>query len=834
MSYVPVTNHELQLANSFVEQTGCNIFLTGKAGTGKTTFLKSLHERTDKRLIVTAPTGVAAINAGGVTLHSFFQLPLGPFVPGNEGYERGTRPQFRFSKEKKKILESLDLLVIDEISMVRADLLDAVDSVLRRYRNNNLPFGGVQLLMIGDLHQLPPVAKREEWELLRQYYDSVYFFSSRSLARAGFISLELKHIYRQTEEKFINILNQLRDNRLDERSIAELNKRYVKDFVPENDEGYITLTTHNINAESINNARLQGLAGNVHCFRAEIEGEFHKHSYPAPEELQLKKGAQVMFLRNDNSAEKSYYNGKIGKIVNIRADGIEVVCPGDPKVIAVEPVAWENIKYTLNKEESKIETDVIGIFKQFPLKLAWATTIHKSQGLTFEKAIIDSEAAFVHGQTYVALSRCKTLDGVVLSSSISSHGIEKDKAIRDFDIRIRENPPSHEHLKEAKAGYQQGLLLDGFDFRTMKSYLYRLVRLLMDHPGTIQITGTGDLEQAMDKVNQDLFMVGQKFRRQLQKIFQNSNLPESDPQILERISRASKWFQDKFKEIFGETLDKFSFETDNSILEIKINEALHHLKKEIAVKLEGIKSLENGFSPSDFLRQVSLAKIDHPSQKNKPPQPFNVSGSDTDHPELVSDLNKWRLQKARDAETTKHQILRQGVLYQVAKTLPVSNTALRKIKGVGKKTVQKHGTDIIAIVSRYRKKHGIAGVESPEPATRRKKQGISKDKISETKKISYDLFNRGLTIEEITRKRGLVRSTIEGHLSFFIELGKLDINRLLSKEKQEIIEEMLKVAEHNSLSAVKEQLGDDFSYGEIKMVLALQNYQASGDEIDDK
>ncbi|MBU2511486.1 helix-turn-helix domain-containing protein [bacterium] len=823
MSSIPVTNHELQLVDSFVEQTGCNIFLTGKAGTGKTTFLKSLHERTDKRLIITAPTGVAAINAGGVTLHSFFQLPLGPFVPGSDGFERGDRRQFRFSKQKKDILKSLDLLVIDEISMVRADLLDAVDSVLRRYRRNNLPFGGVQLLMIGDLHQLPPVAKREEWALLRQHYDSVYFFSSKSLARSGFITIELKHIYRQTDESFINILNLLRDNQLDEASIAELNKRYVKDFAPKNDSGYITLTTHNLSAETINNNRLQGLSGKIHYFRAEISGEFHKHSYPAPEELQLKKGAQVMFLRNDNSAEKLYYNGRIGKVVSITADDIKVVCPGDEKVITVEPATWENIKYTLNNEKSEIEADIIGLFKQFPLKLAWAITIHKSQGLTFEKAIIDSEDAFVHGQTYVALSRCKTLNGVVLSSPISSRGIKKDQAIRDFDISTRQNPPSHEHLEKAKAGFQQELLLDCFDFKTLKNCLTNLVRLFQGHTGTVRITGTEDLKQTLGKANQDIFIVGEKFGHQLRRLFQNGNLPESDPQILERITKASGWFSDKFKEVFGDSIDKLRFETDNSILEVKINEASTQLKKEIAVKLEGIKSLENGFSPSDFLRKVSLARIGQTSQKNTNPQPLNVSESDTDHPELVSDLKKWRSQKAEDEEKAKHQILPQRALHQIVETLPLDISGLKKIKGLGKKTVQKYGKDIIAVVSGYREKHGIIAIEPSAPASRREKQGVLKEKISETKRISYELFNSGLTIDEIAEKRGLVKTTIEGHLSFFIEQSKLDINRLLSKEKQEMIKRKLRADDNKSLSTIREELGDTFSYGEIKMVLAFQN-----------
>jgi hypothetical protein len=824
MTSEPETNLELQLAECYVAQTGCNVFLTGKAGTGKTTFLKSLYDKTDKRLIVTAPTGVAAINAGGVTLHSFFQIPLGPFVPGDGAF--GNRPQYRFSREKKEIIECLDLLVIDEISMVRADLLDAVDSVLCRYRRNNLPFGGVQLLMIGDLHQLPPVVKKEDWELLRQYYDSVYFFSSRALARAGFISIELKHIYRQTDDTFIHILNQLRNNQLDERSIAELNKRCVKDFVPEADEGYITLTTHNKSAESINNDRLQGLAGDVHRFKAEITGDFPRHNYPAPEELQLKKGAQVMLLRNDPAADKRYYNGKIGEVAVLTEDRIEVLSPEDTANITVEPVIWENIRYHLNKE-AVIEMEVIGTFKQFPLKLAWATTIHKSQGLTFEKAIIDAKAAFVHGQTYVALSRCKTLDGVVLSSAVPQQGIEKDQTLAEFDARISEAPPSQAHLKEAQTSFQQGLLLDCFDFKSLKNGFYQLVRLLKEHTSTVTLTGTADLEQAAGQVNQELYDVGQKFRRQLQHLFLNSHLPESDPRVLERLNKASVWFQDKFEEIFGNSLAGFSFATDNILLKSKINDVLDHLNQEKTIRLEGIKALENGFSPSDLMRRVSLAGMAHASgnQQQKNIRPLGPSGSAIDHPDLVSELQTWRSQKAQDEKESKHQILRQDVLFRIAKSLPADRKDLRNIKGVGKKTVQKYGADIIAMVNRYRQKQGIAAVESDDTEIPIERSDGSTEKISETKMISYEMLQNGLTIEEIAEKRGLVKSTIEGHLCCFIEQGRLDIKQILPEERQAAIEKALNHSDHNALQAVKEELGHDYSYGEIKMVLALRRYQ---------
>ncbi|MFA5904519.1 MAG: AAA family ATPase, partial [Desulfobacula sp.] len=365
-------NHELKLARDFVQYTGCHIFLTGKAGTGKTTFLHQLKKHTEKRMVITAPTGVAAVNAGGVTLHSFFQLPFGPFIPGSEVHEQSRQRLFRFSREKKQTIKSLDLLVIDEISMVRADLLDSVDAVLRQQRGNDLPFGGVQLLMIGDLHQLSPVAKPEEWKLLENHYESVYFFSSHALGRAELITIELDHIFRQSDAGFIKLLNQVRNNRLDAGTVKELNRQYIENFIPEEHQGYITLTTHNNSADTINTKRLELLAGKEYRFDAEISGDFPEQSFPAPQTLMVKKGAQVMFLRNDASPEKSYYNGKIGKITGISNQQIFISCPDEPGEIVAEAVEWENIKYAVNTETMEIREEIIGRFKQFPLKPAWA------------------------------------------------------------------------------------------------------------------------------------------------------------------------------------------------------------------------------------------------------------------------------------------------------------------------------------------------------------------------------------------------------------------------------------------------------------------------------
>ena len=386
-------NHELRTAWDFVENTGRSIFLTGKAGTGKTTFLKTIVENSRKRPIVVAPTGVAAINAGGVTIHSFFQLPFTPYVPGSK-----LESKFDFGREKRKIIASIDLLIIDEISMVRADLLDAIDTVLRRFRDHYLPFGGVQLLMIGDLAQLTPVVTAEDEQILKPYYDTPYFFGSKALQQIDYVTIQLDHVYRQQEMSFIDILNQIREGHPTPEALSILNSHCKPTFIPKPEEPYIRLTTHNQLANYYNDTELKKLSGRSYLFHAEISGTFPDFSYPTAETLELKQGAQVMFVKNDPSAEHLYYNGRIGRVTYVDAYKILVLCDGDEEAIEVEPLEWENTRYTLNEETREIETEVQGVFKQYPLRLAWAITIHKSQGLTFDRAIIDANQSFAPGQ----------------------------------------------------------------------------------------------------------------------------------------------------------------------------------------------------------------------------------------------------------------------------------------------------------------------------------------------------------------------------------------------------------------------------------------------------
>lgn len=416
-------NFELNVARFIVEKTDMSLFLTGKAGTGKTTFLRDVVRHTKKKCIVLAPTGIAAVNAGAMTIHSFFQFGLGPFIKG----VIEPKSDFRINKSKLELIRNLQLLIIDEVSMVRADLMDHIDVELRRIRRNSKPFGGVQLLMIGDLQQLPPIAHGGEDELLRQYYKTLYFFSSTALKSMKYSCIELKAVYRQTDGHFINILNHARECTLTNQDISDLNTRYIPDFSPRPEDGYIRLMTHNRQVDYINATEMAKLDSHPFTFEAAVTGTFPEESYPTANSLTLKKGAQVMFIKND--PERRFINGTLGEIRSIDKNCIAVRLAESGKTIEVEPMEWQNIRYQFDDETKEISSKQIGRFKQYPLKAAWAITVHKSQGLTFDKAIIDVHAAFSPGQAYVALSRCRTLEGLVLSSPVSASVFMKDKAV---------------------------------------------------------------------------------------------------------------------------------------------------------------------------------------------------------------------------------------------------------------------------------------------------------------------------------------------------------------------------------------------------------------------
>ncbi len=817
------SNAELQLARDFVQDTGCHVFLTGKAGTGKTTFLHALKKNSPKRMVVTAPTGVAAVNAGGVTLHSFFQLPFGPFVPGSEA----TRSQYRFGREKIGIIKSLDLLVIDEMSMVRADLLDGVDSVLRRYRRSDQPFGGVQLLMIGDMFQLPPVVKEAEWRLLRESYDSPYFFSSNALQKTEMVTIQLQHVYRQEDDRFIGLLNRVRNNRLDASVLEALNTRYVDGFVPEESDGYITLCTHNRKADTINDARLGALSKKAHRFRAEIEGDFPEHLYPTAANLELKIGAQVMFVRNDFSPEKRYFNGKIGVVTRFSGKDIWIRCPEDDEEIVVGPATWENIDYSLDRNTLEISENKIGSFSQYPLKLAWAITIHKSQGLTFDRAVIDAQAAFAHGQVYVALSRCRTLEGMVLSTPLSSRAMKTDTAVLHFTAEGTQNTPSADQLEAAKKGYQQQVLMECFDFQRLRFLLGRMVSLVLGNRDLIRVSGVEDIRDLLKETEREICTVGDKFLRQLRGLFSDSGLPETDPAILERVTKASAYFQEKIETGPGRVVPYLQIDTDNKEIRKKTKNALKLLQEELAVKRAAVQSCEQGFSLSRYFRAVSTAEIATGEKKEKTKAPA-FSESDIAHPGLYRTLKDWRRRKAKEEGIPPFRVMHQKTLIQIAVHLPDALQELTRIRGIGERLAQRYGEELVAMVCAYRSQNQIEEVALPEPAPAVEEARKPKAPRIDTKTISLELFEKGRTLSQIAEERGLALSTIEGHMVHWVEEGKVAIDAVLSSEKRQTIEQKLSDMPETPLGEIKQALGDDVSYGEIKLVQAhFKNSQSS-------
>ena len=709
-----VTNPDLQLAFDFVKYTNRDIFLTGKAGTGKTTFLHDLKKSSPKRMIVVAPTGVAAINAGGVTIHSFFQLPFHPYVPSfylteknpENPAEQKDPAGYKMSREKINIIKSLDLLVIDEISMVRSDTLDAVDSALRRYKNQHLPFGGVQLLMIGDLQQLAPVVRDEDREILNKYYDSSFFFGSRALCSTDYTTIELKHIYRQNDQVFINLLNKVRDNHVDQEVLSELNKRYIPDFDPDSDGGYITLTTHNSQARMLNDSKLEKLSGGIHSFKASIKDEFPEFSYPTASELILKKGAQVMFVKNDISHDKLFFNGKIGKVETFRDDIIVVRCPGDEFPIKVEMAEWQNMKYTLDEETKEIQETVIGTFTQYPLRLAWAITIHKSQGLTFDRAVIDACAAFAHGQVYVALSRCRTLDGLVLSTRINQRSIIDNPSVSDFINKTGKNPPDQKQLAEAKKTYQQVLLTELFDFTPLTRNLNYCLKVVSEHHDSILGNPQEILEKSLTGVRSDLIEVSQKFQPQLNGLLNREIDSESNNLLQERIKKASEFFSVKLEAAMKEILAGMSVETDNKAVRKSVSEAFERLRKESVTKLACLNAAGSGFTIGKYLDAKAKSVIDLPAVKSHSERIADNSGI-IKHPALFSLLKEWRNKKTRELNLKHYMILHQKTMVALANSVPQSLSELKRVKGMGKKKSDKFGEEILNIISSYCKNEKI-------------------------------------------------------------------------------------------------------------------------------
>jgi GTPase SAR1 family protein len=827
-------NPELDLAYEFVQYTNRNIFLTGKAGTGKTTFLKSLKTRSQKRMVVVAPTGVAAINAGGQTIHSFFQLPFGPIITERVVGHKVDNPNFKqkFAKKKINIIKSLDLVVIDEISMVRADVLDAIDDVLRRYKNRALPFGGVQLLMIGDLQQLAPVVKDDEWAMMRQYYASMFFFNSKALKETEMVSLELKHVYRQSEGVFLDILNEIRDDKLSQESFDRLHQRYIPDFNPKKEDGYITLTTHNNSAHKINDLELAKLNSKSKKFKAIVKGNFSEYSYPTDMELELKVGAQVMFVKNDSNMEKRYFNGKIGVITSFDEDFIVVKCEGDEEDIYTEHELWENIKYSINEQTKEITEEIVGSFSQYPLRLAWAITIHKSQGLTFDKAIIDAAAAFAHGQTYVALSRCRTLEGLVLSSKISNQAIICDREVSSFNRQVEANQPDEQKLKLAKYTYQLELVKELFSFKQLAYWFERLEKILWENIKSYQ-GNLKDLVVDIQKVNiPELNKVSRNFALQIQTLVETQADVEQNKHLQERIKKASDYFYNYLEERIIKILQVGSFETDNKETKKVVQDALDHIYEILNIKQQSFKSCKEGFRVSNYLDVRAKASIDGGYSKKKIKTPFREV--DTIHSELYSMLKFWRREEGEVRLIPLFQIATNKMLQGVANALPTTEKQLLKIKGVGKRTLEEYGFAIIDLVKEYMAEKGIeAEDDTPDEikllkeATKAKKRKPPKVRNHEK---SYKLYLDGKEIPEIAELMGFVETTIEGHLAKYIISGDLDVDEFVDQEVIDKIMEYYKSNPEATMSEVRAAFDNNVSWSDIRFVKNHMEFLASQDK----
>lgn len=642
----------LELAQAYIDTTNTLVFLTGKAGTGKTTFLRQIRQTSKKKLVIVAPTGVAAINAGGMTIHSLFQLPFGPLLPN-----LADRPEVKYNTEKRDLLQNLELLIIDEISMVRPDVLDQLDIILRNIRGNQHAFGGVQLLLIGDLAQLSPIVRDDEWGLLRPYYSTPYFFSSLALQRMDYVRIELDKVYRQSDPVFVDILNAMRSQQLSSENLDKLNVRYIPDFMPAADQTYITLTTHNRIAQQINSERLIALSGTETTYKATIRGEFPADAYPTEVQLKLKVGAQVMFVKNDSSSAKRYYNGKIGTVTQLSTDTVVVSTP-DGLDIEVEALEWSNVSYQLAGEE--ISENKAGSFMQIPLKLAWAITIHKSQGLTFDQAIIDVSEAFTHGQAYVALSRCRSLEGLVLRNPISANNVIADPAVMRFNQQAEARTPDQDRLHKHQEAFRLFLLSELFNFSGLKQRLTKF-------------------ESLLPNIQEDIFSVAEKLPRQLPGYAD------------ERIRKAASYFKEKL-DTAGVALHASltAFVGNSKEMAAKADELLRWTLNRS--KLLEIFS-DTIFSTDKYLQAIRKKNL----LENSLLKALNAKPNERLYEQLIN----WREATAQAEGILESMLFSEQTLAAIAAKLPSTLKNLSGIKGVGPEKTTRYGAAVLTLIRTY-------------------------------------------------------------------------------------------------------------------------------------
>lgn len=770
MSDIQLNLSPAELAAKCINQTSKPVFLTGKAGTGKTTFLRNIIEHTHKNAIIVAPTGIAAINAGGVTIHSQFGIPFGLFVPDSSYKIENTATKINtpytmvkhlnMRDQKRKLLQELELLIIDEVSMLRADLLDTIDFVLRSIRRQqHKPFGGVQVLFIGDLMQLPPVVKEDEWNVLRNYYSSIYFFDAQVLRNEKPVYIELDKIYRQSDNTFIDLLNNLRHNKVTQANIDLLNTYYKPNFDAASALNIITLTTHNQKADTLNKSALQELKGKSYFFNANIEGEFNEYAYPVESYLELKLGAQIMFIKNDVSGKQQFFNGKIGVVSHLTDKEIEIDFRDGTKPFMLEKYEWKNIKYELNEVTNEIDENTIGTFTQYPIKLAWAITVHKSQGLTFEKAILDINRAFAPGQVYVALSRLKSLDGLVLTSPIQFNAISQDKTLVDYT----ENKPKTEEVKQLidkeTIFFLKVYVLKAYDFVWLYTCLRNHVASYTMAENKSNKQKHQDWAQALLDKFEPLKINADKFSNQLMQIFE-ARAEDYLQTVQTRHIAAKNYFYPVLKEMSKSMLVHIELLKDEKQIKTYLEELL---------ELEGLL-----FKHLQQLDKVSTV-IDT-ILNNK-------------------EFNKQQLKQTAN-QNERLELVRQ--------TIAITEKAAFEER-VSARSTNKKGKKI--------KK------ESSTSSDTKKIKVLKPD----TKELSFDLYKKGKMPEEIATERGLGLTTIESHLLHYVSLGLIPVTQFVSKEKfDKIIETSKHIEGESKLTPLKQELGDDYSYSEIKYALAAK------------
>jgi uncharacterized protein YpbB len=749
---------EAKYVLQFINQTNRSVFLTGKAGTGKTTLLKEIIQTTHKNCVVVAPTGIAALNAGGVTIHSMFQLPFGGFIPDNSVAQfnenskfetRATlRRHFRMSGLKKAVIQNMELLIIDEVSMLRSDLLDAMDFMLQSVRKKNRPFGGVQMLFIGDLLQLPPVVRDEEWRTLRNYYKGKFFFHSHVIEQNPPLYIELSKIFRQSDEQFIAVLNNLRNNKITQNDVQVLNQFVQPNFDLKSNKGYITLTTHNNKADGINQQSLEDLEGIKRVYKAEITGEFPDKIYPLEENLELKIGAQIMFIKNDLAFEKRFFNGKMGIVKSLSDKEILVHFPDENTTIEVEKYEWQNIRYSVNENTKEIEEDVLGTFVHYPIKLAWAITVHKSQGLTFEKAALDVSQVFLPGQAYVALSRLRSLNGLILLSPLQMNGISNDQDVMDYSL----NKATEEHLettlqKETK-DFIHNYLIHSFDWTDLAQQWRNHKFSYLDSDKSAKAKHAQWATQQLELCD-SLMEPASKFISQLNKLF---NQQTTDYQFInDRILAAYNYFFEK--------LDKLEYEILYKIEEVKRIKLVKQFYDEL-IELEDIQT--------KAVMQLMKAKL-----------------------LMETIINK--------------------------KTISKSNLNSSEIKH--------YKLNKIEIVVENFKRNNINLIEDKEEVSyyEPKKKKAEKTPKKPTSQITYELWIEKNSIEEIANLRKLTVNTILSHFTKLIQDEAVRISDVLPEDKIETLSKAFYGYKEESLTPMKEQLGDAFSWEELRMFKASLN-----------